>query len=538
MSALIPHWFQREAIASVPAYFELKGGNPVVAMPTGTGKSVVIALLIRWILSVWPRQRIMVLTHVKELVEQNAKRMLKAWPEAPMGIYSAGLKMRDTVMPITFAGVASVHGRVQEFGWRDLIFIDEAHLLSPNDNSMYQKVIAEFKKINPMLKVVGFTATPYRLGQGLITDGGLFTDICYDITGMAAFNRLINEGFMSPLVTKKTNSEIDTSGLSVAAGDFKIGQLEDALSRVVIKACEELCRWAYDRDSILIFAPGVKNSIQIAELMNRFGVPTAAVHSNTKDYRISDAERDRRIEDFKSFKLKCVVNNNVLTTGFDHPGLDCIGMMRPTLSPGLWVQMLGRGTRVSVDTGKRDCLVLDFAGNTRNLGPINDPVIPKRKGAGGGDAPVRICPTCGTYNHASMRRCCCCDMEFDFSPNIAGQASTAEVLRTEAPIIETLPVKMVLYSSYTKRGKENALPCMRVQYITGIQRFDEWVHLEAPYASIPGKKARDWWRTRHPTEPPATVSEALAYQQSLKVPKFIRVAVNRKYPEILGYEYE
>ena len=537
MSIIVPHWFQNEAIASVPAYFEHNDGNPVVAMPTGTGKSVVIAFLIRWILSMWARQRIMVLTHVKELVEQNAARMRQAWPEAPIGIYSAGLKMRDTVMPITFAGVASVHGRVQEFGWRDLIFIDEAHLLSPNDNSMYQHVIADFKKINPKLKVVGFTATPYRLGQGLITDGGLFTDICYDITGMAAFNRLINEGFMAPLITKKTNSEIDTSGLAIAAGDFKIGQLEEALSRVVIKACEELCARAYDRDSILIFAPGVKNSIQIAELMNRFGVKTAAVHSNTKEYKISDAERDNRIEAFKRFELKCVVNNNVLTTGFDHPGLDCIAMMRPTMSPGLWVQMLGRGTRVSPATGKRDCLVLDFAGNTRNLGPINDPIIPKKKGAGGGDAPVRICLTCGTYNHASVRRCVCCDMEFDFSPNIVGQASTAEVLRSEAPVIETLPIKMVLYSSHTKR-REGARPCLRVQYITGVQRFDEWVHLEAPYGSEPGKKARDWWRMRHPTEPPATVSEALAYQQSLRVPKYIRVVVNRKYPEILGYEYE
>ncbi len=527
--SLKPHWFQDEAIRSVPAYFEHHDGNPVIAMPTGTGKSVVIAFLIRMILSQWASTRIIVLTHVKELIGQNAERAAQAWSECPIGIYSAGLKRRDTVMPVTFAGVASVHGRVPEFGWRDLIFIDEAHLLGPSEGSMYQQVVADFKKINPKVKVVGFTATPYRLGQGKITDGGLFTDICYDITGMAAFNRLISEGFMSPLVTKRTNVEIDTSGLSLAAGDFKLKDLELALNSVTVKAVEEVCMRAADRASWLIFAPGVKNSEEIAKLLNHYGVPTAAVHSKLKDH-----ERDEYIRKFKNHELRCVVNNNVLTTGFDHPSLDCIGMMRPTMSPGLWVQMLGRGTRVA--PGKRDCLVLDFAGNTRNLGPINDPVIPKKKGSGGGDAPVRICPTCGTYNHTSVRECIACGMAFDFTPNIMARAGTEEVLRSEAPVVETLPVKSVLYSAYTKKG--GVRPCMRVAYVTGLQQFIEFVHLEASYASEVGKIARDWWRMRHNVEPPGTVGEALTYQSSLRVPKYIRVIVNRKYPEVIGYEYE
>ncbi len=412
-----------------------------------------------------------------------------------------------------------------------MIFIDEAHLVNPNEDSMYQQVINEFKKINPALKVVGLTATDYRLGQGRITDGGLFTDVCYNITGMAAFNRLVDEGFIAPLITKKTNIEIDTSALSLAGGDFKIGQLETEVTKVTQRAIEECCAIAADRNSWLLFVPGIKNCEDIAELLNHYGVPTVSVHSKLKGN-----ERDRRLSAFKNFEYRCAVNNMILTTGFDHPGLDFIGMLRATTSPGLWVQMLGRGTRVSPATGKRDCLVADFAGNTRRLGPINDPVIPKRKGGGGGggDAPVRICPQCGTYNHASVRTCVCCGMGFDFSPKIAGSASTDEVVRTDLPITETLAVRSVVYSKHQKKG--SVRPCMKVSYLTGLQRFDEYIALEAP--GLPGKMARDWWRTRHSGEPPATVTEALAYQFSLRPPKFIRVIVNRKYPEIIGYEYE
>lgn len=538
MSVIVPHWFQDEAIRSIPAYFEHAVGNPVIALPTGTGKSVVIAFFLKWVLQNWPRQRVMVLTHVKELIAQNATRMQQAWPEAPIGIYSAGLKQRDTVMPITFAGVASVHGRVPEFGWRDLIIIDEAHLLSLNEDSMYQQVIADSMKINPLLKVIGLTATPYRLGQGLITDGGLFTDICYDMTNMASFNRLVAEGFIAPLVTKKTNVEVDTSELSVVQGDFAKAALEHAVTKVTLRAIEELCQRAADRQSWLIFAPGIENSEKITQVLNHYGIRTKAVHSKMK----AD-ERDRAIAELQNFELRCVVNNNVLTTGFDHPGLDCIGMLRPTLSPGLWVQMLGRGTRVSPATGKTDCLVLDFAGNTRRLGPINDPVIPRKKGAGGGDAPVRLCPTCGSYNHASLRQCCVCGMDFDFTPKIAGVASVEEVLRSDSPIVETLPVKMVLYSKHQKRmtatpGAMPPVPCMKVRYVCGVQSFDEYIHLQAPYASIAAKNARDWWRLRHFTEPPATVDEALTYQAALRPPLRIRVIVNRKYPEIKAYEYD
>jgi DNA repair protein RadD len=473
----------------------------------------------------------MMLTHVKELIEQNAKTLINIWPLAPVGIYSAGLKQRDNGLPIVYGGIASVYKNEHLFGHRDLLLIDEAHLLGQSDSSMYQKTIAKLKEVNPLLKVIGFTATPYRLGQGMLTDSGLFTDICYDITGPAAFNRLIAEGFLVPLFPKPTHSTVDVSEVGLASnGDYQKGALETAAEKITYAALQEMCYYGAERRCWLVFAAGVKNAENAAEMLQSLGVSAAAVHS-----KLSDEERNARISAFKRGELRAIVNNNVLTTGFDHPPIDLIGMLRPTLSPGLWVQMLGRGTRPSPNTGKRDCLVLDFARNTARLGPINDPVKPRKKGDGEpGDAPVKICPNCGIYNHASARNCIACGYEFPVQTKIYGTASTQELIRDELPQVEWMKVDWVLYSLHQKVGKPDSI---KVSYHCGLRRFNEWVALE--HGGLASKKARDWWRKAHWTgaDPPATTAEALQRRDELKQPARVRVWLNKQHPEILSHEY-
>lgn len=549
MTNYVNRWYQDEAEYSIFDYFQSGGtGNPVVAMPTGTGKSIVIANFVRRVFGWWPNQRIMMLTHVKELIEQNAEKLISVWPTAPLGIYSAGLKSRDMILPIVFGGVQSVSKAIQKsleqddgtpahlkhFGWRDLVIIDECHLLSPKEDTMYQYVISELLKINPHLKVIGLTATPYRLKQGMITDDdGLFTDLCYDITGVEAFNRLIFEGYLSPLIPKRTQVEIDTSNVRMAAGDFNGKQLNEVADEITYDAVKEMVELGYDRQSWLIFASGVENSEHVAAMLQSFGIPAAASHSKLKA-----AENDARIKAFKSGELRALVNNNKLTTGFDHPPIDLIGMLRPTMSPGLWVQMLGRGTRPSPDTGKQNCLVLDFAGNTRRLGPINDPIKPRKPGKGGGDAPVRICEVCGVYNHASARHCISCGSEFSFETKIFAAAGTDELLRSDAPVVEYFDVQKVIYNLHEKRNNDGILvspPSIKVSYFCGFQMFNEWVCLE--HNGLPGKRARDWWRQRHHAEPPATTNEALRHVSELRVPSRVRVWTNKKYPEVLSAEW-
>ncbi len=528
-------YYQSECVFSIFDYFRSgKTGNPVCALPTGTGKSLCIADFIKTTMLNWPNQKIMMLTHVKELIEQNGKALLKQWNEAPLGIHSAGLDDRNTHLPIIFGGIQSVSKTIKKaeinpFGHRDIIIIDEAHLLSPKEDTMYQYTINELLKVNPNLKVVGFTATPYRLKQGMIVDEGLFTDVCYDITGVDAFNRLIVEGFISPLIPKKTGIEIDISNLSLQAGDFNGKELLEASDKdeITYAAVKEMIEYGYNRKKWLVFTAGIKHSEHVAAMLQSFGINAVAIHS-----KLSKETNDEIIRAYKNDEIHALVNNNKLTTGFDCPQIDMIGMLRATMSPGLWVQMLGRGTRPA--DGKDNCLVLDFAGNTKRLGPINDPVKPKKPGKGGpGDAPIRICPECGVYNHASARWCINCGAEFKFESKLFKKASLAELIKSDnAPIVEYFNVHKVIYNLHIKEGSP---PSIKVSYFCGLQMFNKWVCLE--HNGLTGKHARDWWRQHHYEEPPITTYEALKRVNELRVPNNIRVHINKKYPEVLGYEY-
>ena len=522
--------YQQEAIDSIAAYFRTNAGNPIVAMPTGTGKSLVIAGFVQQTLQKWPRQRFIMLTHVQELIEQNANKLLELWPNAPLGVYSAGLKQKDTALPIIFGGVKSVINNIDAFGHRDLLIIDEGHLVSPKANTTYQQVIKYLKQVNPWLKVIMLTATPFRLGQGMLTDGedSIATDFCYDITGVEAFNRLIAEGYLAPLVPFKADIGLDLSSVGVSNGEYKQDALQEAMDKTEItqRALERCADMARDRRSWLIFASGVQHAEHIAAALGGFGVAAAAVHGE-----LSAGDRRARIEAFKRGQLRCLVNMNVLTTGFDHPPVDFIGMLRPTLSPGLWVQMLGRGTRPA--PGKTNCLVADFSGNTMRLGPINDPRIPRarRKGVSG-EPPAKECDACGCINHISAVRCVNCGAEFSFKTKLVETESKQELIANDVPQVSYYNVYRVFYARHVSRSKGEEM--LRVNYLCDNNlTFTEYVK----FSGNNSFRAKSWWQQRSRDDVPTSLEGALHLMGGLRVPARIRVWTNKQYPEILSAEF-
>ena len=162
--------YQSRSIEMLYSWIEKNKGHICVVMPTGSGKSHVIAELCKNALQTWPETRILMLTHVKELIEQNAEKMRLHWPDAPLGIYSASVGQRKLGEPITFAGIQSVRNKAKEIGHVDLIVIDECHLVNHKDEGVYRKLINQLTEINPDVRIIGYSATPYRLGHGLITD--------------------------------------------------------------------------------------------------------------------------------------------------------------------------------------------------------------------------------------------------------------------------------------------------------------------------------------------------------------------------------
>lgn len=521
--------YQQDAVNATFNYFEQGGGNPVIAMPTGTGKSIVISEIIRNVFQ-FPKQRVMMLTHVKELIAQNHKNLITVWPTAPVGIFSAGLDRRDVGRPITYAGIQSVHKRAATFGHVNIVIVDEAHLIPDNADTMYGQFISDLRDRNPNLKVIGLTATPYRLGSGLLTDGPTFDDVCFDLTSLQNFNKLVADGFIAPLIAKRPGTELDVSDVKMSGGDYVLKALQAAVDKEAItaQALDELAHAGTERKHWLIFATGIEHSNHIRDKLNSMGIPAGVVHS-----KLSDEERANTLARFKDGTLRAVVNNNVLTTGFDFPGIDLIGMLRPTKSTGLWVQMLGRGTRPA--EGKTNCLVLDFAGNTKTLGPINDPIIPsKRNGNGGGGAPYRECEECSTYNHISVRFCITCGFEFPRNVGLSGKAFSDAVMKLEESIeIEIWEVLSVTYGIHEKEGKPDSL---RVYYDCGIYGIQsEWVCLQ--HTGFAQHKAHDWWRKRMDTEPPATVEEAMKYLGQIQEPTHIKVRTDQKYNEIKEYDF-
>jgi DNA repair protein RadD len=544
---LKPRDYQEFAAASVFEFFGKHPGedrHPIVAMPTGTGKSVVIADLLWKILSMWCTQRILVLTHVKELIEQNYDKFITMWPEAPAGVYSAGLGRRDTRQNVIFGGIASVYKAMHLFGRFDLVFVDECHLVNPEEEGMYRNLFKYLKGLNKDLKIVGFTATPWKLGHGSLVENGIFTDICCDMTGVEAFNWLIAQGYLMPLIPKRTGTVLDIAGVHMQAGDFKSNELQTAVDKehVTRAALNEAIELGADRHHWLIFAAGVDHACHIADMLNfEFNIPAIAIHG-----KMGKEARDNAIRDYKAGKYRVAVNNNVLTTGFDFPGIDLILMLRPTASAVLWVQMLGRGTRPSYAPGfdintlegrlaaiaasaKHNCLVLDFAGNTRRLGPINDPLVPKKKGEKGGTAPVKECDACGTYNHASARHCINCGTEFLIQTKLKQAASTQELVKGDSPIVEVFAVDQITMQRYTKGDTSMA----RVTYYCGLKMFTEYVGIDHPAHNM-RTKARQWLRDRGAKDIPETTDALMAMSTSLNAPTHLRVWINQKYPSILA----
>jgi DNA repair protein RadD len=550
---LTPRHYQEEAIGSLFQFFtDNPVGNPIVALPTGTGKALVIAEFMRRALAWYPNTRIMCLTHVKELVGQNFEELKTIWPSAPAGIYSAGLKRRDIHLPITFCGIASVNRNVHHFGFIDLVIVDECHLISDKAETMYAKVIGLLKVINPCLKVIGLTATPYRLGMGMLTEGKIFTHICCDWTTLDRFNQLVDEGFISPLVPRKTATELDVEGVGITQGEFNIDELQAAVDKdsVTRAALLEAKKLAGSRWSWLVFCAGTTHADHARDILNELGLPAVSVHSKLPG---GDKERDENIARFKRMEVAAMCGVGVFTTGFNHKPVDCIVVLRPTMSAGLWVQMLGRGTRPSPETRKANCLVLDFAANTRRLGPINDPVIPRKRGKKEkGVAPYKLCPQCDTYNHARARVCVNCSYEFPAVVAVETVAATDELIRkkreakpVEVPEIHTLKVDRVEWQKHVSRDRSKP-PSLLVTYYCGVRIINEWLCLEHPpgYAR---RKARDAWRlmvaeTDGPItqdeDPPETVEDALNLVDFLRPPSAIRVLFKGKeWPEVIGYDY-
>lgn len=394
--------YQERSITELYRWLEKNSGHPCVVLPTGAGKSVIIAELVRQALQGWPETKVLMLCHQKELLEQNAQKMRAIWPGAPMGVYSASLGKKQLGEPILFAGIQSIRNKAHLVGHIDICIVDECHCISHKEEGGYRKFISDLLAINPNMRVVGYSATPYRLGHGYITDKPALFD---DLIEPVSIEELLYKGFLSPLRSKVTALTYDTSGVKKRGGEFVEADLQAAVNTFDNNSAivDEVIARAGDRRSWLFFCVGIEHAEAVCDMLKDRGISAGCVTGKTPQ-----GERARLLEGFKRGEIRALTSVGVLTTGFDAPNTDLIAMLRPTMSPALYVQMAGRGLRVKEHTDH--CLVLDFAGLVKTHGPITNVNPPEKSGKG--EAPVKACPECAELVHLSVMTCPGCGYQF------------------------------------------------------------------------------------------------------------------------------
>ena len=533
--------------------FELDGdhlyvdGNFVVHH--NTGKSLVLAQIAKDSVEKW-NGRVLILAHVKELLEQNADKIRKLCPELKIGIYSAGLRSRDTTEQVIVAGIQSVYNKACELDAFDLVVVDEAHAISSEGDGMYRTFLADMKVINPHVRVIGLTATPFRLKGGLICKPeNILNEICYE----AGLKEMIQQGYLSPLISRAGRAEANLANLHIRGGEFISDEVAAAMDNdaLVTSACREIVELTRDRKSVLIFTASVDHCKHVAEKIQAFsGKECAIVTGDTPP-----AERAEIIARFKGEfipadlfgtpkpPLKFLANVNVLTCGFDAPNTDCVVMLRPTNSPGLLIQCAGRGTRLSPETGKSSCLFLDYGGNILRHGPL-DMIKVKEPGSGkGGDAPAKKCPQCLALIHAGYTACPECGYVFppkESNDKMTQTASSAGVISGQVDYTD-YEVLDVYYCVHEKRGADPDAPkTMRVDYQVGFNEFkSEWVCPE--HTGYARGKFEKWWHERAalgcPMPRSAREAVSLANEGLLAAPESITVKTiaGERFERVTGF---
>ena len=332
--------YQQEAPDSIFKEWEEKGiKKTLLVLPTGCGKTIVFAKVAED--CVKEGNKVLIMAHRGELLEQAADKIKKM-----TGLECSVEKAEQTCMGswnrIVVGSVQTLQGtkRLSKFpkDYFDTIIIDEAHHVL---SSSYQKVLEHFDA-----RVLGVTATPDRGDKKNL--GRYFETLSYEYTLPEA----IKEGYLVPIKALTIPLELDLSSVSMSAGDFKASDVGSALDPYLMGIINEMKKYCKDRKTV-VFLPLVATSKKFTKLLNENGFKAAEVNGSSKD-------REEVTKDFAENKYNVLCNSMLLTEGWDCPDVNCVIVLRPTKVRSLYSQMVGRGTRLSPQTGKKDLLLLDF----------------------------------------------------------------------------------------------------------------------------------------------------------------------------------
>jgi len=542
-------WYQVEASQSL--FDALKNdseSNPVVVIPTGGGKTIILCQVVDLILTDNPYEKVLIVSHDKRILRQNHEA-LEDFFEIEIGLYCSGLGSKE-IKKITVASIQSIYKCPELFEGYGTILVDECHLVTIKQSGMYRSFLDALGQH----QVGGLTATDFRTGHGYIHKGkgALFNEVAYDLSSTENFNRLVTEGYLSELYSKPTGMKMKTDGLKKLGGDFSQKDMSVNLDRdeLTDAAVLEACHYGKKYKRWLCFAIDIAHAENIKERFIAHGVKADCVHSK------SDQDDELTINKFRRGEIRVLIGIGMLTTGLDIPDIDMIILLRPTQSPVLHIQMTGRGLRVVYAEGmpidtieqrldairkgpKQHCLVLDFAGNVSRLGPINHISIEQKDPSkGGGQAITKECPDCSMITHGSAKECENCGHEFQFKQLLQASADNIEIvskrkrMRIEDNCRTWADVDSINYDRHVSRiGSPDQVV---VIYKCGMTIVREYINID--HKGYAKHHARNWidfrWEDKN-GKAPSTVSEFLRLKAFFKSPEKIYVDTRGQWPEIV-----
>ena len=513
-----PYWYQQDAIDAAVSAFCSELSRILIVAPTGSGKSVIIACFCEQAIRAWGI-KILAISSFEEILKQDFAAIERQLPGLGIGLYSAGLG-RKTLGWVTVAGIQSIYRKPQLFEDFDLIIIDEAHLVSFSPGSMYRKFLDALGK-----PTLGLTATDFRMKGGYLWKGeaAYFEAVAYRIT----IPVLQREGRLCQVISQGSKIKLNADDIRVQGGDYVAKELSKEFDREAITRdiAVDLSQYVDSRKLWLGFGIDIEHCENLAAALRMQGVNAEAYHSKLKD-RFQKA----LMRDYRKRKKQSLVSVGKLTTGFDIPPIDLIFMARPTRSPGLYIQMVGRGMRVA--DGKKDLLVCDYAMNYKN-GPIDDPRVPEPgKKKKKGDPILKECEECFLITAVAVRECPRCGWEFPIRHHLIGSPSKKTIVsKGEWHLVDNIRYSVQL-------SRKDGTPMLKVEYQCGLRFFSEFVLLN--HSGYALAKAHRWWELRF-TEGqwiPSDSEEALEYSNYLKKPSEIYVDERGKYPQINDYMFK
>ena len=518
----------------------------LVQAATGSGKTIIFCELIRRLLSDWPHIKIGILAHRRELITQAHLKLLKVWPEAPIGIACASLGGPvDTDRPVVIGSIQTLIGRAETTSPFDLIIIDEAHRLGPiNQASQYAEWLGTMKRYNPEVRILGVTATPFRLGHGYIygsvckpDNQNLFEALHYRV----GIKDLQAHGFLCGYRAKEAERiERDLASVKVS-GDYNIKDLSDVMSREqhVGSAVKALRDYGQDRKRAVVFCVTIDHAKRVSGAFGDAGFSSAAVHSD-----MPMPQRDMILRNFESGKIRVLCNVGVLTEGWDSPAVDCILLCRPTKAPSLYVQMVGRGLRPHPD--KADVLILDLSDNCRTHGDPDSPCV----GIPGKPikqvAPTKSCPQCMEIVPAGAAACRGCGYVWPqqvIELNGSAQMRDVKWSAVEKPKPITVEIERGETSRYVSKAGNDMLKLkltcqhdgsLGTIHLNHFFMFDQAAH---EYAL---RKSRSTWKMLTGSDPPASTAEAdeRGFELMEALPSHIEIIENGKYWNVHSWKAE